>query len=1342
MRTLFLTLITCLFVLPAYAKYSGGTGEPNDPYQIATAEDLMLLGETPDDYDKDFILTADIDLDPNLPGRKVFDKAVIAPDTDPTDKWGLFRGTSFSGTFDGKGHTISHLTIKGARLLGLFGYLRSTASVSNLGLEAVEISGDGNVGGLVGSNNGGRIVASYSSGSVSGSSSVGGLVGSNGGSIATSYSSGSVSGNQYVGGLVGSNNGGRIVASYSSGSVSGSSYVGGLAGYNGGSIATSYSSGSVSGSSSVGGLVGINSVPFGGTGSINSSFWDIQTSGQTTSAGGIGKTTAQMQNIETFLSAGWDLANEVANGTCDYWQVAPGDYPRLQYQGGNRPLMPEGRGTAEQPYLIRDARELGTVWFEPLAHYRLAQSVDLSGITWSMAVIPSFGGSFDGSGYVIGNLHIQGDRYLGLFGYLRSTASVSNLGLEAVEISGDGNVGGLVGYNNGGRIVASYSSGSVSGSYYVGGLVGSNANEGGRIATSYSSGSVSGNQYVGGLVGINSAPFVGGTGSINSSFWDIQTSGQTTSAGGVGKSTAEMKDPKTFTAVGWDFVGQADGLHDIWAEPEEGGYPLLWWQIPARFGLPSFSGGTGEPDEPYLISRPEELNRIANNPRLMTCHFRLIEDLDLTGIRLYPIGDDWPYSFGGIFDGNRHTISHLAIRDDRGEGYLGLFSRLASGAEVKDLGVVDVNVPGWGSYVGGIVGWNDGDVTNCYSAGTVNGCSRLVGSNHGTVTQCRNTGTVSGGGGLVGSNSGTVTQCYNTGTVSGGGGLVGSNSGTVTQCFNSGTVSGGGGLVGSNHGTVTQCFNSGAVNGSGGLVGSNSGTVTQCYNTGAVSGVGGLVGGNNSSGYVSQCYSTGPVSGAKEVGGLVGFGLGIIHSNFWDIETSGQATSAGGTGKTTAEMQTAKTFTDAGWDFAGETANGTEDLWWIDEGKDYPRLWWQYGWARSPDPADGARDVSRLAILRWIHGGAEFYHDVYFADDRVTVANATSQTQGIYRGRQAAETTTYDPGILEWGKTYYWRIEEVNGADPNAPRRGSVWSFTTTDCVKRPYPAAGARDVAQAVVVTWVPGEPGLQYDVYLGEDTNDVAGATPQTPVTYRGRQPSELAAYDPGVLKSNTTYYWRVDGVDENDPWSPWKGKVWSFTTADYISVVDDFESYTDDVKAGQAIFHTWLDGSGWIKPEPNYPGNGTGSFVGNIFSPFAEQEIVHSGRQSMPMDYNDVNTPWYSEAERTWEIPQDWSIGEADTLTLYFRGKAGNGRDPLYVGIEDSAGRIAVVVHPDADAVLATEWQKWHIALADVRAGGVDIASVKKMYIGVGDRKNPKPGGTGRIYIDDIRLTKRMP
>ena len=93
LRTIYFLIAVCLFSLPAYAKYSGGSGLANNPYQIATATDLILLGENRGDYDKHFILTADIDLYPNLPGRKIFYKAVI---------------DFFAGVFDCNGHTISH----------------------------------------------------------------------------------------------------------------------------------------------------------------------------------------------------------------------------------------------------------------------------------------------------------------------------------------------------------------------------------------------------------------------------------------------------------------------------------------------------------------------------------------------------------------------------------------------------------------------------------------------------------------------------------------------------------------------------------------------------------------------------------------------------------------------------------------------------------------------------------------------------------------------------------------------------------------------------------------------------------------------------------------------------------------------------------------------------------------------------------------------------------------------------------------------------------------------------------------------------------------------------------
>ncbi len=259
-------------------------------------------------------------------------------------------------------------------------------------------------------------------------------------------------------------------------------------------------------------------------------------------------------------------------------------------------------------------------------------------------------------------------------------------------------------------------------------------------------------------------------------------------------------------------------------------------------------------------------------------------------------------------------------------------------------------------------------------------------------------------------------------------------------------------------------------------------------------------------------------------------------------------------------------------------------------------------------------------------------------------------------------------------------------------------------------------------------GGPGFWQDVYLGGDELAVAEATSRTPGIYRTRQAPEISSYDPGILEWGTTYHWRIDGVDKAGPQSPWKGAVWSFTTGIGLAVVDDSESYTED--EGGRIYEAWI--GGWT--------NDTGSTVGNVLAPFAEQTVVRGGRQSMPMDYDNGKQPWYSESQRTWATSQDWAMKGADTLTLYFRGEASKGRDPLYAGIEDSAGQVAVVVHPDAEAVRATEWLTWHIRLAEVRAAGVNVTAVRKMVIGVGNRENPESGGTGRLYIDDIRLTKR--
>ena len=318
-------LVTLYFYgLPAQAQYGGGSGEPNDPYLIYTAEQMNAIGAEPNDWDKHFKLMADIDL-----ASYSYDTALIAPDTD-SSKSG-FQGTPFTGVFDGNGLTISNLTIEGVGYLGLFGQLEPTALVKNLGLEAVDVSGSGrHIGGLVGHNYG-HVTQCYTSGSVNGSGQdVGGIVGINNGVVSLCCSTSTVSGDVDIGGLVGLNFVGSIANSYSTGFVRGDRSVGGLVGSNvEGDVSQCYSTGSVSGENSVGGLVGHR----WGWDAVRACFWDIETSGQTISAGGIGKTTAEMQTASTFLEAGWDFVDETENGTEDIWRILEGlDYPRLWWQ--------------------------------------------------------------------------------------------------------------------------------------------------------------------------------------------------------------------------------------------------------------------------------------------------------------------------------------------------------------------------------------------------------------------------------------------------------------------------------------------------------------------------------------------------------------------------------------------------------------------------------------------------------------------------------------------------------------------------------------------------------------------------------------------------------------------------------------------------------------------------------------------------------------------------------------------------------------------------------------------------------------------------------------------------
>ncbi len=1072
------------------AKYSGRPGEPNGPFEIGTVADWQHLMDTPADWDKHLVLTGDIDVN----------GVALSPVGDSVN--------NFTGIFNGNDHIIRNADINmpATDYVGLFGYVGRNGHIASLGVENIAVKGKDYVGGLAGYSDGGNIVACYTTGSVGGVSNVGGLIGyddegiiiacysaasvigsgdyigglvgySDSDTLNACYATGEVRGNRYVGGLLGTN-GGTTTACYATGAITGDDDVGGLVGYNAASIYFSYSTGLVSGNSSyVGGLVGRAS-PRGGYSSA--CFWDKDTSGWTTSAGGEGKTTAEMQDPNTFLLAGWDFTD--TDGDLADWFMPENDYPQLPCSSWIWAEVPDitgmslqdaaaaitnagflvgcsdwtvsstvpaghiishypmagfkglegiteidtvisiatefsgGDGSEDDPYQIRTAAEWALLadrtagfWDD---HLILMGDIDFAGTT----VCPiggydsrgGFVGCLDGNGHVISNIRVDipyADS-VGLFGSLsaaRLSGEVRNLGVENISVAGYKYVGGLVGYVGGGSITGCYVIGSVSGYEYVGGLFGCQG--GGEVSACYAAGTVAGEHVVGGLGGgsrllkncysrglVQGETYVGGLvgGGIDfyvfDCFWDVNASGQSSSAVGEGKTTAEMKEIETYP-VEWDFTTEDLDPAD-WVMPEND-YPRLaceYWeygripdingmgfeeaastvkaagflvgslsgtisdtvpvycvvqQSPAAnangvkgvtrvdmvLALPDrspFNSGSGTEEDPYEITTVCDWLSLAENYGFWDDHFLMMNDLDFCGGAIPAIGFVSRFSdgiFDGVFDGNDHVIYNVRI--DVQEDGAGLFRFIGAGGQIRNVTVkgarVDADIPDYTPpQVGGLATRSEGSITNCHVSGWVQG------------RQERTSEVV---GGLVGVNFGSVTACSACCWVGNGswlGGLVGYNGGDVMVCYCDGVLWGRvgtvGGLAGVNvedYGSIVNCF---------ATVDSGRGM--------RASVAGGLVGKNEST--IMSCYAASSVSGYTHSGGLVGLDeSGTVTASFWDVDTSGLMTSAGGDGKTTGQMQDPNTFISAGWDLVGETANGTEDIWSICEGSNYPRFVWQ-----------------------------------------------------------------------------------------------------------------------------------------------------------------------------------------------------------------------------------------------------------------------------------------------------------------------------------------------------------------------------------------------------------------
>lgn len=705
---------------------NSGTGTPESPYQITSLGQFLCLTQQRELYNRYFELRCDIDL--------------VGPHHGFRPRFG-----DFSGSFNGCGHVIRNFQGWG----GLFRYLLKGGRIANLGIENINIEKEsschsGGIGALV-NTNAGRISTCYSTGDM--------MIGCGGGLAGENY--------------------GTIEHCYSTCSISATYAAGGLVGINAASIISCYSSGRIVGEDNTdcGGFIGRN---YDGHRDdyhriVTHCLWDTENSGQTNSAGGIGLTTAELMYPEMLAWNGWaDDPN---------WVLDPGkDYPRLAWEGTPGEEIPQvevdwlgGQGTDTNPYHIETLEQFNKLsiasglWDK---HFILKGDIDLATTMWSRAPLADFYGSFDGNGYAIHNLSIYEYSILGLIGTLHTGACITNLkvmdanvfGIDdhvgilvgtnrgfisqcktSGSVKGQEHVGGLVGSNDRGEITLCSSHGVVYGSDHTGGLVGYQENA--LLSNCYTSAIVSGQYSIGNLIGENGgfllnsyangsftdAPRAGGlighqssiqSSSTMASFWDMETTGLTTSDGGEGKTSAELMALSLFETNGWYIAWEDEAVASHWRLPRQNHPPYLFNESnPDIPSLPAFSGGSGTPDDPYLLSTIQDLQGIGGMPPLLDKHFRLVKDIDLEGTPIPMVG--WGgLPFKGSFDGGEYTLANLAITSDR--DLVGFFTIIGRGAKITNLSLNNVSVSGR-DYVGGLAGLNTGSVTNCTVTGRVSG---------------------------------------------------------------------------------------------------------------------------------------------------------------------------------------------------------------------------------------------------------------------------------------------------------------------------------------------------------------------------------------------------------------------------------------------------------------------------------------------------------------------------------------------------------------------------------------------------------------------------------------------
>ncbi|MCP4529559.1 MAG: hypothetical protein GY833_27135, partial [Aestuariibacter sp.] len=849
-------------------------------------------------------------------------------------------GGTNSGTFRANSGTISNMVLINVNIEGsddtggLVG--ENTGTIFNITMTNVDIDATTDSGGLIGYNNGGAI-SSITMTDVdidSAGNDAGGLIGENSGPVSdvTIYGSDvqQVSGYQVAGGLIGNNSNAAITNCTVNGTTGADVYLrsyancGGLIGkHNTGAIANCHVTGDLAqlapyttGGDYFGGLIGHCT---GGpvTNSSASPTVSISGNGNIAAGGLIGYVTGNCDISDSFATGnvttgdshggglvGWifDTLSSITDCYATGNVRSTTNTNAGDYLGG---LVGYNKGAVTDSYATGDVTGDSTTYSDYLGGL-IGYNVD---------------GVVTGC-YAEGNIITGGDYIGGLIGRVTSTTDIAHITncYATGNVTGyDDYVGGLVGNHGDGDINTSYATGTVISTTggYVGGLVGGTASQ--TISNCYATGDVTGKDHgVGGFAGSSSSTitncysngdvtnnstanddYTGGfvgyftAGTLNDCFATGSTSGKASYVGGFAG-----RNLGTISATSFWYKASGDTNPNI-----GNGSGTVTAIEDADGGLSYFKKQTSPPYDSWDFTRPgdwimcgyahlqmEAKAAITNEYQLqmmlldLDLDYTLANDIDASGTSTWNWSSGTTFSgfvpvgiFTGTLNGNGYTVTDLSVWNSA--NYSGLFG-YTNGATIQNVGMITASIN---------------------STGTPGNYS----------------------GALAGQvNAGAVTECYSTGTVKGAvstGGLVGylSNSSSVTNSYSEANVTG--------------------TNNVGGLVGESrtSSSIANSYATGGVTGsgadVGGLVGENNSA-TISKSYSTGAVSGGSNEGGLCGLAddqATDITNSFWDTQTSGRGSSDGGTGKTTAQMKTLSTFTDATWTFTNGGAGGVADRWYM-----------------------------------------------------------------------------------------------------------------------------------------------------------------------------------------------------------------------------------------------------------------------------------------------------------------------------------------------------------------------------------------------------------------------------